>query len=178
MRPDGSRPAAPVGGESFDLRPGDVFLFDGQRLTVTVAGATALYTTTARGEHLTIEHQMLTSAHRAGKVVLPDRWAKTAMDGRFWRASPGNLERAIGRVGMLERLDAGTEIPLADRYSASTVRHWKRLIRDGDTKGMSPVESLLDEGEARGFHGSHIEEAFSKRLDELITKAIGGELSK
>jgi putative transposase len=178
VRPDGSRPSSPASAPNYDLRPGDVFLFDGQRLTVTVSGATAVYTVTARGEHLTIDHGVLVSAHRAGKVTLPDRWNADAQSSRFWRAGTANLERAIRRVGVLEKVDAGDDIPLADRYSGSTLRRWRRLIREGEAKGISPVEALIDEGDLRGFHGSHIAEDLSDQINEMITEAISGKLSK
>ena len=133
---------------------------------------------TARGEHLTIDHGVLVSAHRAGKVTLPDRWNVDAQSSRFWRAGTANLERAIHRVGILEKVDAGDDIPLADRYSGSTLRRWRRLIREGEAKGISPVEALIDEGDQRGFHGSHIAEDLSDQINEMITEAISGKLSK
>jgi len=178
LRPDGTRPSTQTIVDGLELRVEDKFLFDGQRLTVTLSGATGTYATTDAGESVTISHELLISAHRAGKVSLPDRLRTNGTDGRFWRTSPANLQRAIRRVEILERVDAGEEVPLSDRYSASTLRRWRQLIREGGAKGLSPVESLIDEGDQRGFRGSHIDESFSTKLNAWIITALKGKLAK
>lgn len=177
-KPDGTLPNSAISVESFQLSPGDSFIFDGQRLTVTLTGATAVYAANSRNEHVAIDHSIFMAAIRSGKAVLPDRCFVEKSKGRLWRTSPANLQRAISRLEILERVNAGETISLTDRYSDSTYRRWRRLIRDGEAAGITSVESLLDEGEHRGFHGTHIAEDFSIRLNEWITEALKNQLAK
>jgi putative transposase len=178
VRPDGSRPARDTGSVQQKLRPGDVFVFDGRRLTVTMDGATAIYAMDERREYVAIDLHLLASAITAGKVILPTASVAEGPRSRFWSASPAALARAIKRVETLERLDRGESVPLEDQHSASTYRRWRRAIREGEAQGLSPVEALLDFSDERGFHGPHIDQQFSVDLNSWIEAALKGEKNK
>jgi len=178
IRPDGTRPGKDRLTGEYRFSPGDTFTFDGQRMTITIVGATALYTVTDRGEHITIAYTLLYAAHRAGKVVLPDCARPDGKDSRFWRASPKALERAVCHAGVIESIDRGEDLPPDLRYSPRTIRRWRAAIRDGIAKGMSPVESLIDENDQKGFHGSHVDQTFSAKLDKWTRDALKDRLNK
>lgn len=178
VRPDGSRPTPKVSSPHEKLRPGDVFLFDGKRLTVSMEGATAIYAVDDSRQHVTIGLELLANALREGKVVLPTPVTISQVASRFVSASPASLQRAIKRTQILELLDKGETIAVVDHYSASTQRRWRRAIREGESQGMSPVESLLDFTEERGFSGSHIDSEFSTILNEWIKTELEDEKNK
>lgn len=179
IRPDGGFPSTTAESSGIDaLEPGDAFLFDGQRLKVSLHGATAVYAQTSNGQPVVITHDMLVSALQGGKVVLPDRLVKDANRSRLMRASPAELASAIRRIEILQTLDAGRLPPLQDRHSASTYRRWRRLVKVGEANGLSAVESLLDESDQRGFRGTHIDAEFSRKLDAWIERALRDKLNK
>jgi putative transposase len=172
VRPDGSRPTSTVQSPSERLRPGDVFLFDGKRLTVSMEGATAIYAVDDSRQHVTIGLELLANALREGKVVLPTPATRDMVASRFVSASPASLQRAIKKIQILEQLDKGETVAIEDQYSASTQRRWRRAIQNGEAQGMSPVESLLDFVDQRGFCGTHIDPQFSETLNKWIETAI------
>lgn len=178
VRPDGCRPTSNVPTPHERLRPGDVFLFDGKRLTVSMEGATAVYAVDDSQQHVTIDLGVLASAIRGGKVVLPTQSSREVVVSRFSNSSPASLVRAIKRVQILEALDKGEPIPFEDQYSASTQRKWRQAIRDGETHGLSPVESLLDFVDKRGFNGTHIDPEFSLILNEWIKTELEDDKNK
>lgn len=173
-RPDGGRPPVPISDDHAqeNLRPGDVFIFDGCRLVVTIKGVSAIHAVDEHGQYVSIDHHQLATALRAGKAALPDATAGGKPQSRFWKVSPLTLGRAIKRVEILETLDAGLPVRPEDRYSDSTFRRWRRAIREGEVRGWSPVESLLDFGDEKGFIGSHIDQ----QLSALLTAWIGSAL--
>lgn len=172
VRPDGSKPTRNTDSVQQKLRPGDVFMFDGTRLTVTMVGATAIYAMDERQQYAAIDLHLLATASKAGKVVLPANSVTEGLRSRFWNASPAALVRAIKRIETLDRLDCGESIPIEDQHSASTYRRWRRAIREGEAQGFSPVESLLDFVSDRGFHGPHINQQFSNYLTLWIEAAL------
>lgn len=172
IRPDGSRPTILASHVQQELRPGDVFMFDGRRLTVTMDGATAIYAIDERRQNVTIDLDLLRSAMRAGKVVLPNASQAKGASSRFWKASPVALSRAIKRFEILQKLGRGEPVDLEDQYSPSTIRRWRRAIREGETNGLGPVESLLDFGDEKGFRGSHIDPQLSALLTVWIEAAL------
>jgi putative transposase len=177
MRPDGSRPSSPQTAD-YQFSAGDVFLFDGQRLTITIVGVSGLYAIDEKGEHISVPYGLLYSAHRAGKVALPERSRVDGKTGTFWSTSPTALERAIRRVDVIERIDRGETLPAELTYSDRSIRRWRERIREGLAQGMSPVEALIDDGDLKGFHGTHIDPKFSEKLNAWIRKALEDKLAK
>lgn len=178
VRPDGTRPDANIKMVQPKLQPGDVFIFDGRRLTVNMDGATAIYATDERQANVIIEYQQLMSAMRAGKVTLPANLCPDGSKSRFWESSQEALDRAIKRFLALKKLEAGQTLTLEDQYSPSSYRRWKRAVREGEAQGWSPVESLLDFGDEKGFRGSHIDPQFSDDLNAWIETAIRDSKNK
>ena len=110
IRPDGTHPPKVASDQQVELRPGDVFLFDGRRLTVTMDGTTAIYALDERRQYVTIDLKQLASAIRAGKVVVPTVSRAVSSASRFWRASPIALSRAIKRSEILQAQDRGEPV--------------------------------------------------------------------
>lgn len=175
VRPDGERAAPLATSLQRALRPGDVFIFDGRRLTVTMDGLTAIHAFDERGEFVTIDLSQLDIAIRAGKVSLPTGVRENGPASRFWKASPTALASAIKRVEILQAIEKGETLAPEDHYSASTLRRWRRAIREGEVQGMSPVESLIDYGDDKGFRGSHIDPKLSQLLTTWIEEALKDE---
>lgn len=178
IRPDGSHPATTEPLSQLKLRIGDVFVLDGRRLTVTMDGLTTIFALNERSEHVAVDLQVLASALRAGKAILPTCSLPAGAGSRFWSASPSALSRAIHNFEILQAIDRGETPSLEDRYSASTYRRWRRSIREGESKGMSPVEALIDSTDQKGFSGSHIEFGFSSTLNEWIKAGLSDEKFK
>ena len=161
-----------------DLSTGDVFVLDGKRLTVRFIGNTSLVARTEEGSSLDLEFPVLHAASQAGKLVLPPRLINPRVKSRFYSASPAAISRALRYAEVLQKIDSGLELEAEEQYSASTIRRWRRKVREGLTKGFSPVESLIDEIDQRGFHGPHIDPTLSKELDERIIKGLKDSLNK
>lgn len=173
-RPDGSKPKPHIANFSpnRDIAAGDRILFDGLKLTVNLVGATAIHAVDIQRNFLTLNHDQLINSFRAGVLVLPQRDAAEEALTPFWKASYKSLARAVRKVEILEKLDRGEAIIVEDRHSDPTYRRWRSLIRAGALKGWSPVESLIDEVSARGFHGSHIDSEFSVNLNGWIKEKL------
>ena len=177
VRPDGSRPDVESQFIPEELRPDDVFIFDGKRLTVTMHGATAIHAKDERGDYVTVDLRQFVNAKRDGKLVLPATSHSQESLSRFWKVSPLGMTRAIKRIEILERLNRGDDLPLEDQHSASTFRRWRRAIREGEAQGLSPVEALLDFGDEKGFRGTHIDAQLSIDINEWIRVALSDKKS-
>lgn len=172
IRPDGERISLPSASHRDDLKPGDVFVFDGRRLTVTLSGLTTIYAVDDQYKDVAINLDLLATACRNGKVILPNAGEASRSPSRFWSTSPKSLSRAIKKVTILETIDAGGILAREDQYSESTIRRWRKLVREGEAQGLSPVEALIEASDDKGFRGTHID----PNLDQLITKLIKNHL--
>ncbi|MGZ3240163.1 MAG: hypothetical protein ACXU7Z_07055 [Burkholderiaceae bacterium] len=177
IRPDGYRPCPSIYPIETSFRIGSSFIFDGKRLTVTMDGMTAIHATDDRNNFVSIEIPQLEAAFRAGKVILPTSVESSVSNNRFWSASPGSLTRAINRIRILDRINQGEALPLEDQYSASTLRRWRKAVREGEANGMSPVEALLDMSDEKGFFGTHIDQQLSNEINALILVALSDKKS-
>lgn len=177
VRPDGSRPTpgynAPVADR---LNAGDVISLDGVRLTITFVGNTSLIARQDDGSSSSLSFSDLLTAQRDGKLVVPASLGRPTVTSRFYSASSEALDRAMRRVEILGKLQRNEDLPLDERYSPATHRRWRKAIKDGAARGWSPVESLLDDKDQRGFRGSHIDQAVSDELNRLITEQLGNGL--
>jgi putative transposase len=173
-RPGGSRPTSNI-NPSEALHIGDIFIFDGRRLRVTMDGLTAIYAVDDHQNFVTIELPLLMSAYRDGKVILPTPPPSDGSSRRFWSASPRSLGQAVRRIEILERRKRGEALGIEDQYSPSTFRRWQKAMRDGEAEGLSPVEALLDLSDDKGFSGSHIDLQLSADLDVWIEEALSNE---
>lgn len=178
VRPDGSRPVCQLVAVEQDLSAGDIFVLDGRRLTVRFIGNTSLIARAEDGSSITLNQEDLHEASRAGKLILPQRFTGPRMKSRFYTASPAALGRALHYAQVLQKLDQNDDLLAEDQYSAATIRRWRKKVREGLAKGFSPVESLIDEIDQRGFHGPHIDRTLSKDLDKGILEGLQDRLNK
>lgn len=177
IRPDKSRP------QIFDdsltnrrLSAGDVLLFDGLRFTVHLAGATSVHAFDAARNSLQLTHEQIANAVRAGTLILPSPEGLRDHQSPFWRASPEGLARAVKKIEIIQQLERKEPIDLQDQYSDATYRRWRKEIRDGATKGWSPIESLIDQVANRGFHGTHIKPDLSEKINKWIQEKLENSL--
>lgn len=178
LRPDGTRPSTVGAPAARELRPGDSFMFDGKRLTVSMVGATAVHAIDHNREYVSIEHHVLAAARLAGKAVLPSTDNQAESRSRFWIVSPATLAKALRRVEILEKIEFNQLVPIGDQYSPSTLRRWRRAVKEGESSGLSPVESLLDFADERGFRGPHVDSQFSVQLNGWIYEALKDDKAK
>lgn len=177
VRPDGTRPSPSHMTPAADrLLAGDIISLDGVRLTITFVGNTSLVARRDDGNNSTLSFSDLLSAQRDGKLVVPARLGKPVVTSRFYSASSRSIERAVRKAKILEKVERKEDLPLDETYSAPTLRRWRRAVREGMSKGWSPVECLLDEEDQRGFRGSHIDQEVSETLDLLIRNELKSPL--
>ena len=177
VRPDGSRPVPGRSGAAADrLQHGDVFSLDGVRLTVTFVGGTSLIARQDDGSSVTLSLNDLSSAQTAGKLVVPAHLGKPPVRSRFYSASSEALARAVRHAEILSKKEGGERLLLEEERSPATFRRWSKAVREGASKGWSPVESLLDDRDQRGFRGTHIAQEVSDELNRLIQEELKSTL--
>ena len=96
----------------------------------------------------------------------------------LYAAGPATLNRAIAHAAVLQKLDRAESLQAEELYSAATIRRWRKMVREGLSRGLSPVESLIDGAGRRGFHGPHFDPKLSVELDEVIELALKNRLDK
>lgn len=178
VRPDGTRPSCQLSVIENGLTSGDIFVLDGKRLTVRFVGNTSLIARGEDGSPIDLQYPELDAASRAGKLTLPQRLTTNRVKSKFYTASPAALNRAIRNAEVLQKIERGIKLNQEECYSAATIRRWSKRVREGKSIGLSPVESLLDEIDQRGFHGPHIDPKLSVELDQRITEALRSPLLK
>lgn len=178
IRPDGSKPASDREFEEYEFTPGDELIVDGQRLTVSLAGSTALHVKNAKNEIVILDYELLSIAHKSGKVTLQNRKHSQSGNSAFWRASPSAIEKAIKSLEVVHAYDRKEIQPTQLEVSFRTIRRHKQLIRQGETLGLSPVESLIDKSNLKGFRGPHIDSDLSEKIDSWILEALSNRLNK
>ena len=171
-RPMTGRPMLSDASKINELTVGERFSFDGISLKVSMPGSNCLHATTDAGEFMSLPYALLLSPENRGKLVLPTVKGHVPAPSALWSSSPGTLDRAIRHVLILQRIDAGEALTAEQTYSASTIRRWRKLVREGDAFGWTPVESLLDAGEGKGFKGPHIDQQLSIDINALVALAI------
>ncbi|MDN8615687.1 integrase catalytic domain-containing protein [Variovorax ginsengisoli] len=169
LRPDGTRPRPIAPGAERKLAKGDVFLFDGVRLTVEFSGQTAIYARDSADQPVELLHSLLAAA--PGRLVLPESLT-THPRSIFWNTSAESLIRARRRREILEKIDQDLKLNADEKYSDSTIRRWRNQVEDGKTRGLSALESLIDAGDDKGYSGPHVDATLDKKLTELIDEGI------
>lgn len=178
VRPDGSRPRPLATQECQGLIAGDVFTLDGVRQTVRFVGHTGVICRNDHGDTFDLSFVDLERASLAGKLALPKKLGLPHVRSRFYSCGPDALERALRQANILDKIKRNVPLALDEQYSSSTIRRWARKIREGESKGWSPVESLIDEIASRGYRGSHIDPKLSHELDTAIRLALADSTNK
>lgn len=159
-----ARPVPESDSRANELRNGDLISFDGKPLTVCFVGNTAIHAVDVSGGYVELLLPMLTSR----RLVLPERLSKPAAPGPLWRASPRQCQAAITALLILQKIEHGEPLEITEQRSDSTIRRWKKTIREGIATGMAAIEALVDHSDQRGFHGSHIDLQLSQDINDLI----------
>ena len=178
IRPDGSRPRPLAALECQRLVTGDVLVLDGLRQTVRFVGHTGVLCRDDLGETTDLTFLELERASLAGKLVLPTSLGLPPVRSRFYSCGPEARERALRQASILEKIRRNVPLASDEQYSPTTIRRWARKIREGESKGWSPVESLIDDVASRGFRGPHIDAKLSAELDEAIRLALESTTNK
>ncbi len=155
-----------------ELEVGDEFEFDGVKYTVKVPGGTALHALTRAGVYVQLPFDILLQPNAWEKLVLPSARSPSPAPRCLWQSSGGAVDRAINKVVILGKIDAGETLSKEDQHSPSTFRAWRRTIREGELAGIGPVEALLDSEDGKGYRGSHIDHELSLDINALIRKAL------
>ncbi len=82
------------------------------------------------------------------------------------------------RFNILEKIARHSHLSISELYSPSTLRRWRKAVAEGVSRGLSPVESLLDFGDEKGYHGPHIDTQFSNTLNGWIIDALNDGKAK
>lgn len=175
VRPNGTRPSAREVRKE-ELSPGSRIVFDGHPLTVSVVGVSALHAFDENGHAVTLKYDQVNQARMAGTLVLPSDISEISPLGPLWEASPGDLQRAIHKLEILAAIENDIRLPTEEQYSAATIRRWRQAIADGESKGLSAIESLIDSQSNRGFHGPHISLEHDSILNLWIEKRLGDSI--
>jgi putative transposase len=178
VRPDGSRPNPKADDACRKLEAGDVLTLDGKRLTVRFVGNTGIVSHDDYGASCSLTFTDLEAAQPSGKLVLPIRWSQQTVRSRFYTAGPAALGRALRYARVLQKLERSEQLSVEEQYSQPTIRRWRKKVREGESRELSPVESLIDEIPSRGFHGPHLDIALNKELDDAILEALKNKLGK
>jgi putative transposase len=168
VRPNGSRPQTHIDILDLGICVGDVFSLDGSRLTTRFAGNTGVIARMDSGDSVSLSFADLEVAFKANKLTLPARLGEAPVRSRFYSATPAALQRAIRALRILEATDAGSVLPPEDQYSSTTIRGWRRKVAEGLAMGQSPVESLINDMQYRGFRGSHVDATLSADINQKI----------
>lgn len=151
-----------------ELRFGDLISFDGRALTVSFVGSTAIHGTDSSGGYVELSYATLNA--QRDKLILPERLRKPIIPGPIWKATPGQLQAAIKALETLDMLERGEPLDPDHQRSSSTIRRWKRTIREGQTLGLSAIEALVAQRDKRGFYGPHIDRQLSEDINAEIRR--------
>lgn len=177
VRPDGSRPRPEDMRRCQALEVGDVVSLDGVRLTIRFIGHTGVLCRDDHGAAVDLTQIELEEALLAGKLVLPRHIGQPAVRSPLYSAGPAELARALRQARILEKIRLMVPLSTEEQHSARTVRRWVAKVKEGETKGWSAVESLI-EISARGFHGPHFDSTKSMALDAAIVEGLKSKLAK
>ncbi len=172
LNPDGQRPSANGHEKLNELCTGDCIVVDGVKLTISMAGGTCIFAKNEVGSAIQLDRINLANLIRDGKAQLPSRDSRKSGSSLFYLASPKALSHAMRRLEILDRIDNGLPLTLEQQHSPSTIRKWKRAVREGAEKGLSSVESLIDAADGRGFHGPHIAIQSSEMINAWIRETM------
>lgn len=172
INPDGERPSHNGHQKINDLCTGDKIVVDGVKLAISMVGTTCIFANNDDGLPIQLERINLVNLLRDGKAQLPSRDARMAGSSLFYTASPNALLHAAKRAEILKRMDLRLPLAIDQQYSPSTLRKWKRAVSEGAERGLSPVESLIDCADGRGFRGPHIDCKSSDMINAWIRSAL------
>lgn len=171
VRPSGVRPQRASVGDVSSMSPGMSFVLDGIKLTVRMVGRNNVYAYTERKEEVTLSIHNLAKYCCDGTAVLPENLSSGVSNSRFWFARPKDLNKAIKKYNILNKLTNGEALDNNEIYSDSTYRRWRKEVEIGRINGVSAIEALLEYNQDKGFRGPHVENELSRFLDNLIDES-------
>lgn len=157
------------------FRPGTHFMFDGRRLRISLLGLDRLHAMDEHNQYVALPIRQVETAYRNGTLTLePNADAQRAAgDLRIMHASPAQIEAAIRRLRIIQKLENGEPLATDEKcYSERTLRRWRAATVQAQAAGLSAIEGLLDDRGNQGFHGSHIDPALSADIDSRIKEAL------
>lgn len=152
-----------------DFRVGQRFTFDGRNFLIRLVSDNGIYVQDDNSSIVFLDNALLHAG--ATKLRFPEN-TSNQHQSLFWKCNLEKMQRAIRKLKILEKLKNNEEISLQDTYSPAAIRRWCAAIRDGASRGLTPLESLFDEQDKRGFHGPHIDPDLKSRIIELTKLKI------
>jgi putative transposase len=152
------------------VQPGTVFLWDKRTWQIVNVGQEriALLPDEVEGHLVEVRHAEFEQLVALGRIVLPTpSTSLTYASERIRQASPQTLQRATERLQAVELL-LTEQIP-ETRYSARTLRRYKRRYLEAKTKWGNGFLGLLDDNHKKGNHVSHLTVEAQTQIEQFIT---------
>jgi len=163
------------------FRPGQSFVFDGQRLRIILVGLGNLHASDEENRYITLPLRQVESAYLNGALTL-DRNPDDLPPNRYSRlahASPAQIEAGLKRLSILQKEENGEAFTNGEKeYSDRSLRRWRASVAKAEVAGISAIEALIDDRADQGFHGPHIDPTLSADIDQRIAQALRDSTQK
>ncbi len=154
------------------LQAGTVFLWEERPWQIVNIGLEriALLPEESEGRLVELRHDEFEQLVGLGRIVLPAvALPITEVNERIRQASPAALQRATERLRAVEILLAG-QTP-ETRYSARTLRDYKRRYLEAKTRWGSGLVGLLDNNEKKGNREPRLSAEAQQQMEQFITES-------